>query len=262
MRWKELRNVGVGDVIGVRVDLAQVVAEARKAEALPHAVERHRVRGHCASMGEGKCGAPDRERYVSCPGQDRQQWRALIPRAPIGVGYIEVGNPAKPRADRLRLDPAQRRAAGSIEEPERPRAHDLKDARAADPVVEQVAVSPAYLARLNDPTAWTASMMGRFRGMIRGFCSVAASSGFGLGNAAVSVRFSPAEGAEDELSERIAREVLPALSRRRGMAGAHLLRPAPPPAFTKCTHSPASSSPRSSHTSSSSSGWPGARWRS
>lgn len=102
MRWKELRNVGVGDVIGVRVYMAQVVAEARQAKAPPHAVERYGVRSHCTSAGEGKCGAPDRERYVSCPGQDRQQWRALIPRAPIGVGYIEVGNPAKPRADRQR----------------------------------------------------------------------------------------------------------------------------------------------------------------
>lgn len=97
----------------------------------------------------------------------------------------------------------------------------------------EVATSSAYLARLNDPTSWTASMMGRFRGMIRGFCTVAASSGFGLGNAAVSVRFTPAKGSESDLLDRLAREVLPAMSSRRGMAGVHLLQPAPPPPMTK-----------------------------
>jgi hypothetical protein len=97
----------------------------------------------------------------------------------------------------------------------------------------EVATSSAYLARLNDPTPWTASMMGRFRGMIRGFCTVVASSGFGLGNAAVSVRFTPVKGGEADLSDRLAREVMPAMSLRRGMAGVHLLQPAPPPPMTK-----------------------------
>ena len=40
-----------------------------------------------------------------------------------------------------------------------------------------VATSPAYLARLNAPTPWTQSVMPRFRGMVRGFCTVAASAG-------------------------------------------------------------------------------------
>ena len=97
----------------------------------------------------------------------------------------------------------------------------------------EVGTSPAYLARLNDPTSWTASMMSRFRGMIRGFCTVVASSGFGLGHAAVSVRFTPVEGSESGLLDRLAREVLPAMSSRRGMAGVHLLQPAPPPPMTK-----------------------------
>lgn len=96
-----------------------------------------------------------------------------------------------------------------------------------------VATSDAYLARLNDPTPWTASMMPRFRGMIRGFASVAASAGCGLGNVAVSVRFTPASGRERALAERLAAEILPALATRRGMAGACLLRPAPPPPMTR-----------------------------
>ncbi|HUW38820.1 MAG TPA: hypothetical protein VMV91_15960 [Rhodocyclaceae bacterium] len=97
----------------------------------------------------------------------------------------------------------------------------------------EVATSSAYLARLNHPTPWTAAMMGRFRGMVRGFCTVVASSGFGLGNAAASVRFSPVEGRESNLKNRLAQELLPAMASRRGMASVHLLQPAPPPPMTK-----------------------------
>lgn len=97
----------------------------------------------------------------------------------------------------------------------------------------EVAASRAYLDRLNDPTPWTREMMPRFRGMIRGFCRVAASSGFGLGNVAAALRFMPAEGAEEQLSGWLARDVLPAMASRRGMVGAHLLQPAPPPPMTR-----------------------------
>lgn len=96
-----------------------------------------------------------------------------------------------------------------------------------------VATSPAYLERLNHPTPWTASMMGRFRGMVRGFCSVTASSGFGIGNAAVSLRFTPVAGKEPDLKHWLAQEILPAMASRRGMASVHLLQPAPPPPMTK-----------------------------
>jgi hypothetical protein len=97
----------------------------------------------------------------------------------------------------------------------------------------EVATSSAYLARLNNPTPWTASMMSRFNGMIRGFCTVVASSGYGLGDAAASVRFSPVKGSEAALTDRLAREVLPTMASRRGMAAVHLLQPAPPPPMTK-----------------------------
>ena len=97
----------------------------------------------------------------------------------------------------------------------------------------EVATSGAYLARLNAPTPWTAAMMPRFRGMIRGFADVASSAGCGLGNVATSVRFTPEPGRESALTERIATEILPAMAVRRGMAGACLLRPAAPPPMTK-----------------------------
>lgn len=97
----------------------------------------------------------------------------------------------------------------------------------------EVATSPAYLDRLNHPTPWTTSMMGRFRGMVRGFCSVLAGAGCGLGHAAVSVRFTPAAGHEPGLRDWLAHDVFPALSQQRGLAGVHLLRPAPAPPMTR-----------------------------
>jgi len=97
----------------------------------------------------------------------------------------------------------------------------------------EVSTSASYLDRLNAPTAWTSAMMTRFRNMIRGFCTVVASSGFGLGSNALSVRFSPAKGKETELLGWLAQEVIPKISSRRGMSSASLLRPALIPPMTK-----------------------------
>jgi hypothetical protein len=96
-----------------------------------------------------------------------------------------------------------------------------------------VATSAAYLERLNDPTPWTAAMMTRFRHMIRGFCNVAASSGSGLGTCAASTRFSVMNGRERDVRDSLGRNVLPAMSSRRGMASVHLLQPSAPPPMTK-----------------------------
>jgi hypothetical protein len=40
-------------------------------------------------------------------------------------------------------------------------------------------------------------MMANFRGMVRGFCRVTASSGLGLGNVLLLVRYSPMPGREN-----------------------------------------------------------------
>jgi hypothetical protein len=58
-----------------------------------------------------------------------------------------------------------------------------------------MAQSPAYLERLNNPSPWTSSTMQRLRGMSRGFCRVAASAGYGLGRTAFAMRFARVEGA-------------------------------------------------------------------
>lgn len=67
-----------------------------------------------------------------------------------------------------------------------------------------VLTSAPYLERLNNPTPWTQKMMPSYRGMTRGFCAVTASSGLGLGTAALVARFKPAGDAAwvDELSSQ------------------------------------------------------------
>ena len=96
-----------------------------------------------------------------------------------------------------------------------------------------IASSADYLARLNDPSPWTTSMMPRFRGMIRGFCTETARSGYGLGHNALSIRFTPTPGREAELGHWLANDVIPGLSLREGMAGVSLLQPAAKPPMTK-----------------------------
>lgn len=96
-----------------------------------------------------------------------------------------------------------------------------------------VATSKGYLDRLNDPTPWTSRIMPRFRGMVRGFCHVEASVGFGFGAFAAVTRFQPEAGGEDALATWLGASVLPAMVAGHGMVGAHLLRPAPPPPMTR-----------------------------
>ena len=95
----------------------------------------------------------------------------------------------------------------------------------------EVATSPHYLARLNAPTPWTSAMMPRYRGMVRGFCDVAATAGYGLGRAAVALRFSVA-GDGARLRDALAGEAFPAVAARRGVAAIHLFVPVRPPPMT------------------------------
>jgi hypothetical protein len=82
----------------------------------------------------------------------------------------------------------------------------------------------AYLARLNRPTPWTTKMMAHYRGMIRGLCTVAASTGTGLGPFGLLVRFGAAPGAEERLSAWLRRDILEALPLRPGLGSVHLLQ--------------------------------------
>lgn len=96
-----------------------------------------------------------------------------------------------------------------------------------------VGTSQPYLEKLNNPTRWTREIMPRFRGMVRGYCDVAATSGFGLGNRITALRFELAESAIDGVFGWLGRDALSAMMMRRGIAGAHLMRPAPPAPMTQ-----------------------------
>ena len=93
----------------------------------------------------------------------------------------------------------------------------------------EMANSPHYLERLNHPSEWTTATMARLRGTSRGFCHVSASAGYGLGHAALSLRFAHA-GSESR--EWLAAEVAKMAS-RRGMASVNLFEPVQRPPMTK-----------------------------
>jgi len=90
--------------------------------------------------------------------------------------------------------------------------------------VEQLAVltSPAYLERLNQPSPWTTKMMPYYRGMTRGFCSVAGSFGSGLGHFGLLVRFKPGAETGHSLRKWLLLDTLPELPSRPGIGSVHL----------------------------------------
>lgn len=96
-----------------------------------------------------------------------------------------------------------------------------------------VLTSAAYLARLDAPTPWTLEVMKSYRGMHRGLCRVAWTSGRGIGATAASFRFRPAAGAQAALRTWLTREALPELAARPGLASASLLEAAASAAMTR-----------------------------
>ena len=96
--------------------------------------------------------------------------------------------------------------------------------------VESVAMarSPAYLERLDHPTAWTRSTMKDLRNMRRGFCTVGASGGYGLGTSAFILRFEPPQRAEWAWLAEVVREI----AREKGLASAVALHPEMAPPMT------------------------------
>jgi hypothetical protein len=101
--------------------------------------------------------------------------------------------------------------------------------------VDDLAVldGPAYRARLDHPTPWTAKMMTHYVGMRRTLCRVTLADGQGIGAACLVVTFGPAPGRSAELRERLAAEVLPGLSGRRGLATCRLLENALPASMSR-----------------------------
>jgi hypothetical protein len=87
-----------------------------------------------------------------------------------------------------------------------------------------VLTSPAYLARLNDPTAWTRRIVPRIHNNRRTLCRIAAS--FGAGGIPVywtMILLSPDAAQEAALRAWLVDEALPRLVERPGVLSAHLL---------------------------------------
>jgi hypothetical protein len=100
--------------------------------------------------------------------------------------------------------------------------------------VEQLATltSSAYLERLNNPSPWTSKVMPHYRGMTRGFCSVAGSFGLGIGHAALLIRFKPAPETASSLRKWLLQDILPPLPSRPGVGSVHLFEGAVTPGMT------------------------------
>ncbi len=83
-------------------------------------------------------------------------------------------------------------------------------------------VSPAYRARLNAPTPWSAKLMPHHRNMVRSQAHVLESAGGAISRFVLTVRLSPAEGRADALRARL-RDLANTVAGRPGTAAGHLL---------------------------------------
>lgn len=96
----------------------------------------------------------------------------------------------------------------------------------------QTLASDAYLARLNNPTPWTAQIMPHYRGMNRGLCAVLGSFGHGQGGTAALIRFVPDASSATSLHRWLLEDALPGVPRMPGFGSAHLLQGAQAAAMT------------------------------
>jgi hypothetical protein len=90
----------------------------------------------------------------------------------------------------------------------------------------EVFQSPAYQARLNDPTPWTRQVVSHFHNTSRTVCDVVFSHGQGDGGWILTVQMSPGPGFSEAELEALAYDLV-AIPQ---IVGAHLLRGRAPPA--------------------------------
>ncbi|MBX3653530.1 MAG: hypothetical protein KF686_05050 [Ramlibacter sp.] len=84
-------------------------------------------------------------------------------------------------------------------------------------------VSPEYQARLNAPSEWSRRMMPHHRHMVRSQCRVLEKRGGAVASQALTVRLSPAPGAETPLRNHL-NALVRALPQQPGLTGALLLQ--------------------------------------
>ncbi|HKW90926.1 MAG TPA: hypothetical protein VJX92_03440 [Methylomirabilota bacterium] len=83
--------------------------------------------------------------------------------------------------------------------------------------------SPAYLARLGDPTPWTRRSMPLVRNNKRTACRVVMTAGAGLGGVIATLELGPRAGHEDELRSWLTGTALRAAAEHPGIVATHLL---------------------------------------
>ncbi len=82
--------------------------------------------------------------------------------------------------------------------------------------------SSAYLKRLNNPTEWTLRVQPAFRNFLRIACERLASSGFGEGGAAATVRLNFSDGADEARLRGGAKTLADALLKIKGACCTHV----------------------------------------
>ncbi len=87
--------------------------------------------------------------------------------------------------------------------------------------------SAAYLARLDDPTAWTRRIMPEMRNAMRSALHVRAKVGRGRGGIAATLRLAPRPGEEAALERWLGGTALPALVEHDDVLAAQLWRADP-----------------------------------
>ncbi len=85
-----------------------------------------------------------------------------------------------------------------------------------------VLTGPAYLARLNAPTAWTKKATQGFRKTSRALTRVRASLGPGAGGILGTLRFAVAHGREADATSLLADKAVPAAAGMAQISGVHL----------------------------------------
>ncbi len=85
-----------------------------------------------------------------------------------------------------------------------------------------VFTSPAYQARLNDPTPWTQQVVAHFTDTSRTICDVASTQGIGEGACIEAIQLQAHQ--PDALLTAMTERLLPAVLAHGGIVGAHLLR--------------------------------------
>jgi len=80
-----------------------------------------------------------------------------------------------------------------------------------------------YLAKANRPSPLTQRTTPFIHNSVRGLANVRASFGIGTGGYALTLRFDPRDGGEDELGRYLTGEALPKLTAIPEITGAHLL---------------------------------------